>query len=501
MSTDKKIFIAYSQEDFGFVKDVKAFLERNLPITIDIGRLSSINSYNEFMDNRKKIATNPNAYIFILISRNSFRYPWIIKEGIDILSQGEKISERIFPILIDSVFNEKDIEPLTIDVKIILDNEFNRNVVQLEKLLLDTKEERKKIETLVKQRMLIVYMYNENENKPKKIINNIINYSYAFTTKEKFEKNLHKIIEFLQLSDIDMTNYLQEQLNKGVIKMDFLEEQKQKRIEHLERMFNMLTGQINNLEESIKKAIDGDIRYKYEMRKKEKEKELEELKVEYEKLTNGLKIPSSTNNSPKADIIKILFLAASPSNQVHLQLDEELRIIEEKIRLSNYREKIELESKGAVRIDDIQQALLDYEPHIVHFSGHGTNNSEIAILDNQGKTKIIPQKALTNLFKILKDNIRCIILNACYASDQAEAIVEHIDCAIGMTNAISDEAAIKFSSGFYMALAAGKSIQTSFDLAVNTIELDGLLDEDIPKIHSRKGIDPSKIILVQKGEK
>ena len=70
MSTDKKIFIAYSQEDFGFVKDVKAFLERNLPITIDIGRLSSINSYNEFMDNRKKIATNPNAYIFILISRN-----------------------------------------------------------------------------------------------------------------------------------------------------------------------------------------------------------------------------------------------------------------------------------------------------------------------------------------------------------------------------------------------------------------------------------------------
>ena len=45
-----------------------------------------------------------------------------------------------------------------------------------------------------------------------------------------------------------------------------------------------------------------------------------------------------------------------------------------------------------------------------------------------------------------------MILNACYSKKQAEAITQVIDCAIGMNDAIGDEAAITFAASFYRAI-------------------------------------------------
>src|SRR4051794_34439370 len=61
----------------------------------------------------------------------------------------------------------------------------------------------------------------------------------------------------------------------------------------------------------------------------------------------------------------------------------------------------------------------------------------------------IPEKsvsafALNRLFGVLKDNIRVVVLNACYTRAQADAIADVIDCVIGMNAAIDDEAARVF---------------------------------------------------------
>ena len=67
----------------------------------------------------------------------------------------------------------------------------------------------------------------------------------------------------------------------------------------------------------------------------------------------------------------MLFLAANPAGTPPLKLDEEIRQITAKIRAAEYRDSLELVSRWAVRPDDLQQALLEVKPHVVHFSGHG----------------------------------------------------------------------------------------------------------------------------------
>ena len=136
------------------------------------------------------------------------------------------------------------------------------------------------------------------------------------------------------------------------------------------------------------------------------------------------------------DRVKILFVSANPAGTLQLKLDKEAREIEAKIRAAEYRDSLELITKWAVRPDDLLQALNQHQPHIVHFSGHGNPTEEIVLLDELGKAKPVSTKALVHLFRTLKDNIRVVVLNACFSRPQAEAIAGEIDCAIGMMREI-----------------------------------------------------------------
>jgi hypothetical protein len=96
---------------------------------------------------------------------------------------------------------------------------------------------------------------------------------------------------------------------------------------------------------------------------------------------------------------------------------------------------------------------------------------------------------------VLKDNIRCVVLNACYSKKQAQAIAKHIDCVIGMSKAIGDEAAINFAVAFYQALGYGKNVKTAFDLGCVQIDLQSLNEQDTPKLSATK-CDPEEIVFV-----
>src|SRR5262249_27921656 len=130
--------------------------------------------------------------------------------------------------------------------------------------------------------------------------------------------------------------------------------------------------------------------------------------------------------------VKVLFLSANPAGTQPLQLDEEIRQITAKVRAAEYRDSLELISRWAVRPDDLLQALLEVKPDIVHFSGHGSDAEELIVLDDRGQPKPVSKEALVHLFGILKDNIRVVVLNACYSRPQAEAIAKTIDCTVGM---------------------------------------------------------------------
>jgi len=186
--------------------------------------------------------------------------------------------------------------------------------------------------------------------------------------------------------------------------------------------------------------------------------------------------------SKKAEdtMIKILFLASSPTNEARLRVDQEAREIQEKLQLAKMRENFGYHIRLAVRPDDLTQALLDVEPRIVHFAGHGSSSGALFLENELGKSHPVEPEALASLFKLVSEQVECVLLNACHSDDQANAIAKHIQYVIGMNQSISDKAAIAFSVGFYMALGAGKSIEQAYDFGVVQIRLEGIPEHLTP---------------------
>jgi hypothetical protein len=191
----------------------------------------------------------------------------------------------------------------------------------------------------------------------------------------------------------------------------------------------------------------------------------------------------------------ILFLAANPDGVTKLALDKECRAIREKIRASDFPKALELKTEWAVRPDDLLQYLNEYRPHVVHFSGHGSANEELILHTEDDQAKPVSKAALRVLFTTLKDNIRLVVLNACYSRPQAEAIVEVIDCAVGMKKAIGDQAAIVFAASFYRALGFGRSVKEAFDQGRTALLLESILEENTPELLMKDGVDAGQVFL------
>ena len=131
--------------------------------------------------------------------------------------------------------------------------------------------------------------------------------------------------------------------------------------------------------------------------------------------------------------VRILFLAAKPTDTDPLRLGEEVRTIDERLREADYRDQLDLVPHFAVRLEDLSKSLLRYKPHLVHFSGHGSPSGAIILEDASGRSNEVSPKVLGDLFGILRDNLRCVVLNACYSATQANEVTDGIDCVVGTT--------------------------------------------------------------------
>jgi hypothetical protein len=204
-------------------------------------------------------------------------------------------------------------------------------------------------------------------------------------------------------------------------------------------------------------------------------------------------IPSNNNEQPLVQIrrsmenkISILFLAADPSDTSRLRLGEEFREIEEQLALAKQHGQYELVlPKLSLRPKDIARALLNEQPQIVHFSGHGTPEGALCLENESGNYHLVQPDALSALFEQFTNTVNCVLLNACYSDIQATAIAEHIPYVIGMNEAIGDRAAVAFALGFYQALGAGRTIEEAFKLGCVQIKLQGIPEHLTPVLIKR----------------
>lgn len=201
----------------------------------------------------------------------------------------------------------------------------------------------------------------------------------------------------------------------------------------------------------------------------------------------------------------VLFLASNPSATAKLQLEKEFVRIS--MGIQEGANDLKLVSEWAVQPNDLQQAILKHRPNIIHFSGHGASakpsigkdsdiklenslQGGIVLQDANGQPVLVRTEAMANMFETLAEydglNIEVVILNACHQEGQAKAIARHIPYVIGTNDAIDDNAAIEFSTGFYRGIAAKDSrVEFAFKLAKNNIMLAGLEDNMVPVMYAK----------------
>lgn len=177
---------------------------------------------------------------------------------------------------------------------------------------------------------------------------------------------------------------------------------------------------------------------------------------------------------------KVLFLGANPEESTRLRIDQEARDIDEGLRLARHRDRFQLTTKWAVRSRDLRRALLEENPQIVHFSGHGAGADGLVLENDAGEIQMVSSSALGALFGLFSDQIECVLLNACYSEAQANEIVQHIPYVIGMNKAVPDKTAIEFAVAFYDALGNGKDYEFAFRLGCAAVEMAGLSGALIP---------------------
>lgn len=220
--------------------------------------------------------------------------------------------------------------------------------------------------------------------------------------------------------------------------------------------------------------------------------------------------PDATPKETPTAVKTILVLAANPKGTNPLRLGEEVRKIQAGLERSQNRDRFRLEQRWAVTPTDVRRALLDCQPQIVHFSGHGvgvevpdeepasartlsvastapTEPEGLLFEDEMGQPKLISAAAIADLFALFADQVECVVLNACYSATQADAIAQQIPYVVGMKRAISDKAAIEFAICFYDALLARRDLKFAYKLGCNAIQMEGISEQLTPVLKQKSG--------------
>jgi hypothetical protein len=208
----------------------------------------------------------------------------------------------------------------------------------------------------------------------------------------------------------------------------------------------------------------------------------------------------------------ILFLGANPRDTRRLALRQECAAIKRELRLATHGGEFEFQYKWPVTVDKMAQLLISSKPTIIHFSGHGAGGASssrmvettrdvtaadtgIYLDDDQSLSQLVTPRALAMMVKTAAPATRVVVLNACYSDQHADALCQVVDCVVGMTTAIDDEAARSFAVGFYRALAFGRSVGDAVDHARATLAAKRFPDEHAPRSRTRNLADARQIFL------
>ena len=161
------------------------------------------------------------------------------------------------------------------------------------------------------------------------------------------------------------------------------------------------------------------------------------------------------------NIFRVLVLNATPDDQVRIRTDKEAALLVEQLEMTKHpRRPLTIIQRSAVRLDQIQKELLNHEPKILQFSGHG-GNGMLVFENRDGETTTLNGDVLRDIIAAY-GGLECLFLHACFTEEVAKTCSGHVEVIIATADSIDDEIAPKFTYAFYQALANGRSYDNAF---------------------------------------
>ena len=193
-----------------------------------------------------------------------------------------------------------------------------------------------------------------------------------------------------------------------------------------------------------------------------------------------------------------LLIVTSNSKDEPLRLQEEVRNIQEVVGSgSNFL----IRHSPETRAKDLIDILVTDPPDILHFAGHGLKFGDVGISltgDDQA-TAVLTAKDFAKILSNIARRPQVVFLNACYSANLSDAILPFIDAVIGADSEIQDQAAIRFSTRFYSALANSCTLGAAFSLAQIELKVSGY-DESQIKLHMNSPATATRLIFYARPE-
>jgi hypothetical protein len=196
--------------------------------------------------------------------------------------------------------------------------------------------------------------------------------------------------------------------------------------------------------------------------------------------------------------VNILFLTSVPENAPALDLNVESRTIEDVLEQSANSERFRLFRHARLRREELEHTLATFQPHIVHFSGHGSSNGALLLEDHDGQRWDLDRSTLRTVFKAYGQSTRLAVLNACHSEVAGNTLREVVPYVIGNAIAVYDDAAIEFAKAFYATLFRGETLYKSFREACRSAaQLDASRGQVPQLLDTPHQLDPRQVKPVE----